>query len=423
MFKLKVYNKEEKDFIYKIMNLDLGHKTEEIYIKLPISEKEYITKLYDPYVVFNLYKMMSIGGDCYIDGDVSKSLLDNLEMYCNCWKIWLPDKIKSINILAKNEIDDEPKKLNNDAILSFTGGLDSTASLYIHYKGLAGRNSKNIKKLVGITGARDISSTRGANDITYQEIYNKKTNKMNDIAHSLGFSVVPIQTNLYETNTIFSWGDEFITLYVSIMMLYQDIYNNLIISSDQTVIPEAIYIPHASNPISNRFLKSNKFNLITEGEFLTRVDKLNIIKDSKIPLNKLLACDAAFKDTIKCCGICAKCVITKFNFLIAGIDVDFNELYDNPTIDFNYIFCGNHRILLQEMIYYYNTNNLDNNEALISKIKNMLPKYRNQDLLERYNILSSKYNKIINNIAWWIPVRKWRDNFRNKVFDKFIGGG
>ena len=79
MFKLKVYNKEEKDFIYKIMNLDLGYKTEEIYIKLPISEKEYITKLYDPYVVFNLYKMMSIGGDCYIDGDVSKSLLDNLK--------------------------------------------------------------------------------------------------------------------------------------------------------------------------------------------------------------------------------------------------------------------------------------------------------------------------------------------------------
>ena len=58
MFKLKVYNKEEKDFIYKIMNLDLGHKTEEIYIKLPISEKEYITKLYDPYVVFNLYKII-----------------------------------------------------------------------------------------------------------------------------------------------------------------------------------------------------------------------------------------------------------------------------------------------------------------------------------------------------------------------------
>lgn len=29
----------------------------------------------------------------------------------------------------------------------------------------------------------------------------------------------------------------------------------------------------------------------------------------------------------------------------------------------------------------------------------------------------------INNLAWWIPVRKLRDNFRNKFYDKFIRGG
>lgn len=23
--------------------------------------------------------------------------------------------------------------------------------------------------------------------------------------------------------------------------------------------------------------------------------------------------------------------------------------------------------------------------------------------------------KTINKIAWWIPIRKWRDNFRNKL--------
>ena len=35
-----------------------------------------------------------------------------------------------------------------------------------------------------------------------------------------------------------------------------------------------------------------------------------------------------------------------------------------------------------------------------------------------------KINKeIINNLAWWIPIRKLRDNFRNKFFDNFIGGG
>ena len=31
--------------------------------------------------------------------------------------------------------------------------------------------------------------------------------------------------------------------------------------------------------------------------------------------------------------------------------------------------------------------------------------------------------ELINSLAWWIPIRKWRDNFRNKFFNKFIGGG
>ena len=40
------------------------------------------------------------------------------------------------------------------------------------------------------------------------------------------------------------------------------------------------------------------------------------------------------------------------------------------------------------------------------------------------NIIGAKLQDIyLNNFAWWIPIRKWRDNFRNKFFDKFIGGG
>ena len=45
------------------------------------------------------------------------------------------------------------------------------------------------------------------------------------------------------------------------------------------------------------------------------------------------------------------------------------------------------------------------------------------------NIMSNKldniihvYKNLINTLAWFIPVRKWRDNFRNKFNDKFMGG-
>ena len=27
--------------------------------------------------------------------------------------------------------------------------------------------------------------------------------------------------------------------------------------------------------------------------------------------------------------------------------------------------------------------------------------------------------KLIDNISWWIPIRKWRDNFRNYINNRF----
>ena len=47
-----------------------------------------------------------------------------------------------------------------------------------------------------------------------------------------------------------------------------------------------------------------------------------------------------------------------------------------------------------------------------------------QLFIERNNDrLDNKVNKLIDTLAWWIPIRKWRENFRNKFFDNFIGGG
>ena len=57
---------------------------------------------------------------------------------------------------------------------------------------------------------------------------------------------------------------------------------------------------------------------------------------------------------------------------------------------------------------------INENTDLNNKINEL-----NKNILQ----LSEINNKIINTLAWFIPIRKWRDNFRNKFFDKFIGGG
>ena len=37
-----------------------------------------------------------------------------------------------------------------------------------------------------------------------------------------------------------------------------------------------------------------------------------------------------------------------------------------------------------------------------------------KNLIESKNDKLDRLNKIVDTLAWWIPVRKWRDNFRNK---------
>ncbi|MEI0447621.1 radical SAM protein [Brachyspira intermedia] len=38
----------------------------------------------------------------------------------------------------------------------------------------------------------------------------------------------------------------------------------------------------------------------------------------------------------------------------------------------------------------------------------------NNILFEKVNLINHRLNNIINKIAWWIPIKKWRDNFRSK---------
>ena len=84
---------------------------------------------------------------------------------------------------------------------------------------------------------------------------------------------------------------------------------------------------------------------------------------------------------------------------------DSYEDYAYSTYLFDKI---NNDIKLLKKLYNDNKTMLNNNnEVIFNEINN------NRIIL----------NNLINSLAWWIPIKKWRDNFRNKFFDNFIGGG
>ena len=68
---------------------------------------------------------------------------------------------------------------------------------------------------------------------------------------------------------------------------------------------------------------------------------------------------------------------------------------------------------ISENINYYSTSLINTlMDVRYNQISNLDNKINNQ-----IGNLDNKINNIVNRIAWWIPIRKWRDNFRNKMLN------
>lgn len=86
-----------------------------------------------------------------VHGSVSRTLPSNLTEFRDTWNCWVPDVYHNIDFEATT-IDDSLDTKNNDAISAFSGGLDSTFTIWQHTKKLAGYRSQDIKVCVMVRG-------------------------------------------------------------------------------------------------------------------------------------------------------------------------------------------------------------------------------------------------------------------------------
>ena len=101
------------------------------------------------------------------------------------------------------------------------------------------------------------------------------------------------------------------------------------------------------------------------------------------------------------------------NIILASGYGTINEINENSLICRKSIY--NSQPYIKNNYGYINSVNYIN---LVENSYNILNIIRNTS-----QPINKKLEKLIDTLAWWIPVRKWRDNFRNKFFDKFIGRG
>ena len=144
-----------------------------------------------------------------------------------------------------------------------------------------------------------------------------------------------------------------------------------------------------------------------------------IIEDMEI-ITSFGACESASYDTIFLSDkykklniyMCSNFMIKYFDNPNLLLTIQLDKIFDQNILKFE----NNINILQNEVnSTKYEYNNLQN------EINSIKIKYDN--LEKGLSGIINIYNNLINTLAWWIPIRKWRDSFRNKFFDKFIGGG
>jgi hypothetical protein len=94
---------------------------------------------------------MALGRPLHVRGEVDTDFLAIMEEYMAAWCRWRPDLFQPVAISADRETAPCLSQTSN-AIMAFSGGLDSTFALHAHKHALLGRRGLDIQAAVLIQG-------------------------------------------------------------------------------------------------------------------------------------------------------------------------------------------------------------------------------------------------------------------------------
>lgn len=246
--------------------------------------------------------------DLQTEFEVDSRLLDGLDHYQEVWHSWRPDIFKKkIKITTAGEYLRSPSPgLSSSAVVAFSSGLDSTFTLSRHVKKDAGRAIRNVQTAVMIHGfdmpleADDGFETLAQNGLS--------------ICRELGVGFVTVKTNW--RRIIQSWEMTFGVGLASVLHQFTKVHDVALIATEESYCNSA---PVWGNSFwSDRFFSSSRLKIESDGGAYDRIERAQYISRHPGLVPYIRVCYAGPR-TGENCGTCPKCVLTKLNFLAAGV--------------------------------------------------------------------------------------------------------
>ena len=260
----------------------------------------------EAYLIATILLAMAEKRTLKIHGSVSRTLLSNLTEFRDAWNCWLPNVYHNIDFEATT-IDDSVKTNNNHAIAAFSGGLDSTFTVWQNTQKLAGYRTQNIKACVMVHGF----------DIFKENEYLSAFNQGQDTLKDVNIPLKPLRTN-YRSIIELDWNHTHGIALASCLNNFKKLYSTGIIAGSWNYAMS--YYPHGSNPITDPLLSTSEFDIWHDGAQFTKNQKVLMISKWSKGTNNLRVCYSGEQRDINC-GMCNKCIRIKLNFEASGLQM------------------------------------------------------------------------------------------------------
>jgi len=260
----------------------------------------------DPFVLGTVHLAMQTGEDVLIDGEVSPSLLANLELFQQAWSTWRPERYRQVDLRAT--IEKEPNlPVRNAAISGFTGGVDSCFTAYRHTRGVTTRFPLPLRATVMVHGF-DIP-------LDDEEGYSRASAKAQRQVMNLGLEFFRVETNYRELPV--HWPYTFGSAVASVLALFQGRFNTGLIAAG---IPFGAYrsLVEGSNPITDPMLSSAAFGIVGDGAGFQRIEKIAVLAQWPEGVADLRVCSRNPVRYENCCE-CEKCIRNILSFRALGL--------------------------------------------------------------------------------------------------------
>lgn len=286
-----------------------GHDSKTLWYRLPDCYNDWLTSNSDPFVAGTVLWAMRRARAVVVHGEVSPSLLKNLETLQEIWHRWRPHRYQPISIHAEREcevtVSQSEERL---AISAFSGGVDSCYTLARHGRQSLGRRQENLVAGLMVHGF-DIPLEAAA---TFQNAF-KRAQQM---VASLDLELVPLTTNLRDILDV-SWEDNHGCAIASCFLALQGRFRVGLIASSCSY--ESLVFPWGSTTLTDRLLSSQAMEIIHDGAERNRLDKMEALLGWPEALENLRVCWKGPSLDRNCCR-CDKCIRTILAFRALGCE-------------------------------------------------------------------------------------------------------